>query len=137
VHREYSTGQAIDVPRERTRLPKSALHILQGAVPSANVLGYKAYTSSKEGIRFIVYAFNAEHFIKGTDINQIFDELGVDERTHAFYLGKELMKAAIARGLGKNYRQESPLDWGYLTFDEPRRERVRLTARSRSTEEAS
>jgi len=60
VHREYSTGQAIDVPRERTRLPKSALHILQGAVPSANVLGYKAYTSSKEGIRFLVYAFDAE-----------------------------------------------------------------------------
>ena len=90
-----------------------------------------------------IYAFNAERFVKGTDINQIFDELGVDEHTHAFYLGKELMKAAIARGLGKNYRQESPLDWGYLTFDEPRRERVRLTARSRgpsntgSTEEES
>ena len=76
-----------------------------------------------------IYAFNADHFVKGTDINQIFDELGVDEHTHAFYLGKELMKASIARGLGKNYRQESPLDWGYLTFDEPRRERVRLTAR--------
>src|SRR5918995_250381 len=90
-----------------------------------------------------IYAFNAEQFVKGTDINQIFDELGVDEHTHAFYLGKELMKASIARGLGKNYRQESPLDWGYLTFDEPRRERVRLTARLRgpsddgSTEEGS
>ena len=60
VHKEYSTGNASDVPRERTRLPKSALHILQGAVPSANVLGYKAYTSSKEGVRFIVYAFSAE-----------------------------------------------------------------------------
>ncbi len=60
VHREYSTGQAIDVPRERTRLPKAALQILQGAVPSANVLGYKAYTSSREGVRFLVYAFNAE-----------------------------------------------------------------------------
>jgi len=60
VHREYSTGQAIDVPRERTRLPKAALHILQGAVPSANVLGYKAYTSSREGVHFLVYAFNAE-----------------------------------------------------------------------------
>jgi len=60
VHREYSTGQAIDVPRERTRLPKAALHILQGAVPSANVFGYKAYTSSREGIRFLVYAFDAE-----------------------------------------------------------------------------
>jgi dihydropteroate synthase-like protein len=76
-----------------------------------------------------IYAFNADRFVKGTDINQIFDELGIDEHTHAFYLGKELMKASIARGLGKNYRQESPLDWGYLTFDEPRRERVRLTAR--------
>jgi len=60
VHREYSAGNAIDVPRERTRLPKAALHILQGAVPSAGVFGYKAYTSSREGIRFIVYAFNAE-----------------------------------------------------------------------------
>ena len=60
VHREYSTGSAIDVPRERTRLPKATLHILQGAVPSANVLGYKAYTSSREGVRFLVYAFNAE-----------------------------------------------------------------------------
>jgi len=60
VHREYSTGQAIDVPRERSRLPKVALHILQGAVPSANIFGYKAYTSSREGIRFLVYGFNAE-----------------------------------------------------------------------------
>jgi dihydropteroate synthase-like protein len=90
-----------------------------------------------------IYAFNAERFVKGTDINAIFDELGVDEHTHAFYLGKELMKASIARGLKKNYRQESPLDWGYLTFAEPRRERVRLTARSSkpsddgSAEEAS
>ena len=75
-----------------------------------------------------IYVFNADRFVKGTDFNQIFDQLGVDEATHAFYLGKELMKATIARGLRKNYRQESPLDWGYLTFAEPKRERVRLTA---------
>jgi ornithine cyclodeaminase len=60
VHCEYSTGKAIDVPRERTRVPKAGLHILQGAVPSAGVFGYKAYTSSREAIRFLVYAFNAE-----------------------------------------------------------------------------
>lgn len=60
VHREYSTGLAIDVPRERTRLPRAALHMLQGAVPSANIFGYKAYTSSREGVRFLVYGFNAE-----------------------------------------------------------------------------
>jgi alanine dehydrogenase len=60
VHREYSTGNAIDVPRERTRLPKAALHLLQGAVPSAGIFGYKAYTSSREGVRFLVYGFSAE-----------------------------------------------------------------------------
>jgi len=75
-----------------------------------------------------IYVFNADRFVEGTDLNQIFDQLGVDEATHAFYLGKELMKATIARGLRKNYRQESPLDWCYLTFAEPKRERVRLTA---------
>jgi len=61
VHRDYSTGKASDVPRERTRVPKAGLHILQGAVPSANIFGYKAYTSSREGIRFLVYVFSAEH----------------------------------------------------------------------------
>jgi dihydropteroate synthase-like protein len=75
-----------------------------------------------------IYVFNAERFVKGTDFNEIFDQLDVDEATHAFYLGKELMKATIARALRKNYRQESPLDWGYMAFAEPRRERVRLTA---------
>jgi dihydropteroate synthase-like protein len=75
-----------------------------------------------------IYVFNSELFVKGTDFNEIFDQLGVDEATHAFYLGKELMKATIARALRKNYRQESPLDWGYMTFEEPRRKRVKLTA---------
>ena len=61
VHREYSTGQASDVPRERTRTPKAALQILQGAVPSTGVFGYKAYTTGVEGARFLVYAFSAEN----------------------------------------------------------------------------
>jgi dihydropteroate synthase-like protein len=80
-----------------------------------------------------IYVFNADRFVKGTDFNEIFDQLGVSEATHAFYLGKELMKATIARALRKNYRQESPLDWGYMTFAEPKRERVRLTAQETRT----
>jgi dihydropteroate synthase-like protein len=75
-----------------------------------------------------IYVFNRDRFVRGTDFNEIFDQLGVEEATHAFYLGKELMKATIARALRKNYRQESPLDWGYMTFEEPKRERVRLTS---------
>ena len=51
-----------------------------------------------------IYVFNARAFRQGTDFNEIFDQLGVDEPTHAFYLGKELMKATIARAL----KQELP-----------------------------
>ena len=88
VQREYSTGQAIDVPRERTRLPKAALHILQGAVPSANIFGYKAYTSSREGIRFLVYGFSAE---RGN----------LDVVVEATYLG--MMRTGAAGGVAAKY----------------------------------
>ncbi len=38
---------------------------------------------------------------------------------HAFYLGYELCKALTALTLGKTYRQDEALRWGYLTRDEP------------------
>jgi dihydropteroate synthase len=69
-----------------------------------------------------LYALNGDRFVRETNMYAVFDQLGVDEASHAFYLGKELMKATIARGLGKSYRQEGPLDWGILSFPEPRRE---------------
>jgi len=69
-----------------------------------------------------LYAFNGERFIRETNMYRVFEQLKVDDPSHAFYLGKELMKATIARGLGKNYRQEGPLDWGVMSFPEPRRE---------------
>jgi hypothetical protein len=69
-----------------------------------------------------LYAFNGERFVRGVDLFAVFDQLGVTDASHAFYLGKELMKATIARVLGKSYRQEGPLDWGLLSFPEPRRE---------------
>jgi hypothetical protein len=37
------------------------------------------------------------------------------DASHAFYLGYELAKAMIALTLGKEYRQDEALDWGYLT----------------------
>ncbi len=40
--------------------------------------------------------------------------------SHAFYLGYEMCKAATALTLGKQYQQDEPLDWGFLTRDEPR-----------------
>lgn len=38
--------------------------------------------------------------------------------SHAFYLGYEMAKAAIALTLGKEYRQDEALNWGYLTVPE-------------------
>ncbi len=79
-----------------------------------------------------IYAFNADRFIAGTEIETIFTELGVAEASHAFYLGHELTKAQLALQLSKNYEQDQPLRWGYLTVeeDQPAHERhVRLTQR--------
>lgn len=79
-----------------------------------------------------ITVFNHELFVRGTDIQRIFDALAVDEAGHAFYLGKELQKAKLAMQLGKSYRQEGVLSWGYLTPDEDeRREHVDLTMRKR------
>jgi ornithine cyclodeaminase len=59
AHRELALARAVDVPRQRTRLPQTALHILQGALPGQDAIGYKAYTSSRAGVRFLVHVFSA------------------------------------------------------------------------------
>jgi alanine dehydrogenase len=59
AHRDLALGQAQDTPRARTRLPQTALHILQGALPAQGVFGYKAYTTNRSGNRFLVHLFDA------------------------------------------------------------------------------
>lgn len=59
AHRALSSGQGCDVPRQRTRLPQTTLHILQGALPEVDVIGYKAYTSNRSGVRFLVHLYRA------------------------------------------------------------------------------
>jgi len=78
-----------------------------------------------------ITVFNSEKFVRGTDIHEIFAQLEVSEATHAFYLGRELSKAKLAISLGKTYRQEGALQWGYLTPPDDRGpEHVKLTQRS-------
>ncbi len=59
AHKELSLNNAVDIPRQRTRLPQTALHILQGALPGRDAIGYKAYTSNRSGVRFLVHVFSA------------------------------------------------------------------------------
>ena len=65
--------------------------------------------------RRFVYVFNSKLFVKGTDIQAIFDQLRVEDASQAFYLGKEMHKALLAVELGKKYMQEEELHWGYLS----------------------
>ena len=101
---------------------EAELRTLQSSITDAN---FRIFTD-----RDTITVLNAEKFVRGTDIQEIFEQLGVIEATHAFYLGKELAKATLAISLGKTYRQEGQLGWGYLTPpDDPIREHLRVTAR--------
>src|SRR5262249_20130648 len=62
-----------------------------------------------------LYALNNDHFLTDPDPFVLFDQMGVTDPSHAFYLGYELMKARTALTLSKSYRQDQPLDWGFLT----------------------
>jgi ornithine cyclodeaminase len=53
-------GQAIDLPRTRTRVPTGTQHILQAAAPALNLIGYKAYYSSANGTRYFVHVFRMD-----------------------------------------------------------------------------
>jgi dihydropteroate synthase-like protein len=99
------------------------LRTLQAAVTDPN---FRIFTD-----RDTITVFNNEIFIRGTDIDELFAQMHVTEATHAFYLGRELTKAKLAISLGKTYRQEGALRWGYLTPPDDRAPKhVKLTQRS-------
>jgi dihydropteroate synthase-like protein len=93
------------------------LRALQRAITDPN---YRIFAD-----RDAVTVFNHERFVRGRDIREIFEQLSVEDAGHAFYLGKELARASLAVTLGKTYRQEGALSWGYLTPpDDARREHL-------------
>jgi len=83
--------------------------------------------------RDAITVLNHEQFVRGTDIQAIFAQLQVEDPAHAFYLGKELARASLAVTLGKTYRQEGALAWGYLTPPDETSGHVRLSQPARRT----
>ncbi|WP_217647059.1 DUF6513 domain-containing protein [Planctomicrobium piriforme] len=70
-----------------------------------------------------IHVMNRDGYWRGRDAYELFDQFsiagsGVDP-SHAFYLGYELSKAVTALTLGKQYRQDEALQWGFLTMPEP------------------
>lgn len=70
-----------------------------------------------------LHLINSHVHLQGTDPFEILDQLMATDpknidASHAFYLGYELSKALTALTLGKPYRQDEALGWGFLTRPE-------------------
>lgn len=70
----------------------------------------------------LLHMMNGDGWWQGGDAFGVFRQmLARSDRTlkpdHAFYLGYEMALAETALKLGKNYRQDQPLQWGLLTAD--------------------
>lgn len=65
-----------------------------------------------------IHAINRDRHVADSDPFTIFEQLGVEDPSHAFYLGWEMMKATLALQLDKRYVQDEALGWGHLTVEE-------------------
>ena len=74
-----------------------------------------------------LHVVSAGVYLSDADPFALFEKLvpragrGIDPG-HAFYLGYEMAKAATALALGKDYRQDEALDWGFLTVPQTSRD---------------
>lgn len=70
---------------------------------------------SEEG----VHIYNRDGLVMGTDPFKLFSQLsGLEDASHAFYLGVELARAQIAWQLRKRYTQDEELHWGCGVSDD-------------------
>jgi dihydropteroate synthase-like protein len=95
---------------EQLTYSNEELRALQAEITDPN---YRIF-ADRDGIT----VFNHARFIRTTDMTDldgVFAQLDVQDPSHAFYLGKELARASLAVTLGKTYRQDGALSWGYLT----------------------
>ncbi|KUK13156.1 MAG: hypothetical protein PWQ16_311 [bacterium] len=108
-HLDYSMVALKDPPFEY--FTKEELYLMHKEVKDKN---WRVFvTRSGE-----ICVFNKEKFIVGEDTGKIFEEMAVEDPSHAFYLGRELYKAKLASFLRKRYIQDQPLRWGYINADE-------------------
>jgi len=59
AHEALARGEAADFPRQRVRGGSVVQHLLQGGLFDRQVVGFKTYTSNREGARFWLHLFDA------------------------------------------------------------------------------
>ena len=95
-------------------LGQAGIHELAGRLTDPN---FRIFAERGE-----VHLMNRDGYWHGADPYEVFDQMqaavGTLTAEHAFYLGFELCKARTALTLGKQYRQDEALRWGFLSVDE-------------------
>lgn len=109
--KSYAEGKAFSMVRQRMRIRKGALHMLPGAVPYKNVIGYKAYTSFRSGLIFKVHLYDAETgaplaIIDANEIGRL--RTGAATGIATKYMAKKDSKTAFVFGGG--YQAEAQLE---------------------------
>jgi ornithine cyclodeaminase/alanine dehydrogenase-like protein (mu-crystallin family) len=59
VFRQQGEGRTINEPRCRVRQPRGTLHLMGAALPDAGYWGFKAYTATRENVRFLVSLYDS------------------------------------------------------------------------------
>lgn len=109
--KSYAEGKAFSMVRQRMRIRKGALHMLPGAVPYKNVIGYKAYTSFRAGLIFKVHLYDAETgsplaIVDANEIGRL--RTGAATGIATKYMAKKDSKTAFVFGGG--YQAEAQLE---------------------------
>lgn len=107
----YAKGQAFNMSRQRMRIRKGALHMLPGAVPYKNIIGFKAYTSFRTGLIFKVHLYDAENgnplaIIDANEIGRL--RTGAATGIATKYMAKK--ESSIVFIFGGGYQAEAQLE---------------------------
>lgn len=100
------------------KLKQLGAEALQNLASQIRDPNYRIFAEENE-----IHVMNRDGYWKGTDPYELFDQFQAVaskslDASHAFYLGYEMCKAVTALTLGKQYQQDQPLSWGFLTQEE-------------------
>ena len=112
----YAQGKSFNMTRQRMRIRKGALHMLPGAVPYKNVIGFKAYTSFRAGLIFKVHLYDAENgnplaIVDANEIGRL--RTGAATGIATKYMSKKDTNTAFIFGGG--FQAEAQLEAVYKT----------------------
>lgn len=94
-----------------TEMSPEAIHALASRIKDSN---FRVFVLAEE-----IHVISRDGHWHGQDPFLLFDQFPSLDASHAFYLGYEMAKAVTALTLGKQYRQDEPLNWGFQTRAEP------------------